>query len=148
MIELRDRLFDALNDKEKRDNLDSLCDKVIKNHSFERKFTKEERIEHQAEVSDLTVQIEDAEDQIKDLTKPLREEIKHLKKLRKRTMGEIKLGANLVQEDVYLFQEEKTLTAHVYDQFGNRISVRPLTPEEKQKVMKMVPIEAKDGTND
>lgn len=148
MIELRDRLFDSLNDKEKRDNLDSLCDKVIKNHSFERKFTKEEKAEHQAEVSELTMQIEDAEDKIKELTKPLREEIKHLKKLRKRTMGEIKLGANLVQEDVYLFQEEKTLTAHVYDQFGNRISVRPLTPEEKQKVLKMVPIESKDGTND
>lgn len=131
-LKLVDKIFINLDEKEREDNLAATCHKVVENHAFDRKFSKEEKMDLRDQYTDINIEIEDIEEELAAVAKSYKDRIKDLKNVTKSLKSQIKTGTIPVKERVYLFQDERNMTMAIYDRNGQRVQIRPLTAEERQ----------------
>jgi hypothetical protein len=143
-LKLTERLFENLDEKEKEDNLAAACFKVVDNHTFEKKFSKDEKSDLKDQYTDLNMQIEEIEEELSEVSKGYKDQVKALKKLTKDLRIQIKTGTIPAKERVFMFLNEESMTMSIYDRNGVRVSIRPLTPDERQRE---IPLYPKTGTD-
>lgn len=145
-LELKEQLFEGskLSALELEQNLEAFAYKVFDNHDYRRRLTDEEKSELKTEISELSMDIKDNKNKLKELTTPIKAEIKELEGQREIAVTNLKKGSVDEKGRVYLMQDETTMTMHTYDRRGVRIGVRPLDPSERNLILKMpAPVEAK-----
>ncbi|KKQ95365.1 MAG: hypothetical protein UT21_C0006G0037 [Candidatus Woesebacteria bacterium GW2011_GWA1_39_11b] len=82
--------------------------------------------------------IESKEEEMKDLITPIKEEIKKLKKESRVGIDKIRRKYEVVEADIYGFDDQETGVMEFFDINGNFISSRRLVPEERQLRLKAV----------
>ena len=97
-----------------------------------RQFTPEELVELKKELSSNTVAIDDQEEMKAALVKPINEEIKNLKGVKKELIKKVKNGYDKSEEDTFMFDDQENKVMYIYDADGILLSQRPLTKNERQ----------------
>lgn len=126
-----DKIFPDLSPEQLYETLTMQAYKVEK-QTVKKRFTPEELTDLKNELAENTVQIEDAEQDIKDIIEPIKVKLKELKGLRKHLAGKVRKGFDENIEDVFMMDDQENNLMYEYDCEGNLINTRKLSPSEKQ----------------
>jgi predicted transcriptional regulator len=140
---MQQKLADHLPLGERGEYLQANCDDVEK-MSYMKQFTAEQITEMKNRLSDLSIKLNDIEEEKKELVKNLTDIDKPIKTENKELLTNIKHKAVLVNEDCFKFIDHATNTVAYYNVIGDLVSSRPLLPSERQKSLFTI----KSGTND
>lgn len=100
--------------------------------TYRREITEEERNSYNQEIADLSVLIDDKEDEKKATVKMLGDEIKMSKASRKVAITAVKSGGIEVVDSIFSFADYKENKVHEYNSKGERILTRHMKPNERQ----------------
>lgn len=100
--------------------------------TYRREITEEERNSYNQEIADLSVLIDDKEDEKKATVKMLGDEIKMSKASRKVAITAVKSGGIEVVDSIFSFADYKENKVHEYNSKGERILTRRMKPNERQ----------------
>lgn len=123
-----------------RDNCDTVEEK-----SYFKKFSEQEISSMKDELSEVSITMNDIEEEKKEETKKFTLKLEPLKKDKKLLLTNIKLKGMLVSEETFKFIDYENDRVGYYNQVGELIDSRPLLPHEHQK--SIFPIRA-TGTDD
>jgi predicted transcriptional regulator len=112
--------------------------------SYMKQFSPEEITEMKNRLSDLSIKLNDVEEERKELVKELTDIAKPIKQENKGLLKNIKHKAILVNEDCYKFIDQENNSVSYYNAIGDLVSSRPMLPTERQKSLFSI----KSGTND
>jgi len=104
----------------------------VETENIKRFFTEEELSEMKNNLSDLSIEKNDKEEELKAISKDLREKIKGFSAEIKSTLKNLKNKSYVSTETVYLMDDQEKGIMFTYDQNGLLIGQRKLRPEEKQ----------------
>ena len=99
--------------------------------TYRREITEEERNSYNQEIADLSVLIDDKEDEKKATVKMLGDEIKMSKASRKVAITAVKSGGIEVVDSIFSFADYKENKVHEYNSKGERILTRRMKPNER-----------------
>lgn len=105
--------------------------------TYDRKITEEERIAFGESVIKLSSHIEDVTEEKKAQTKMYNEDIKDATTERREILKKLKRGKTEQADKLYTFYEDENATAHVYNSIGERVMVRRMNSEERERQMKI-----------
>jgi hypothetical protein len=101
--------------------------------SYMKQFSPEEITEMKNRLSDLSIKLNDIEEERKELVKRLTDIAKPIKSENKGLLKNIKHKAILVNEDCFKFVDQENNSVTYYNAVGDLISSRPMLPTERQK---------------
>lgn len=133
-----------LNPKERIDFLKANCDH-IEEFGYMKQFSPEEVISMKEDLSEVSIKINDIEEEKKIITDQFKDVLKPLNEDRKELLTHIKNGAEYVSENCYKFLDESEKMVGYYNSEGVLVSQRPARPEELQTTM--VSMTRRTGTN-
>lgn len=122
-----------------RDNCDD-----TERMNYLKAFTEDEIVEMKNRLSSVSIEMDDIEDEKKDVNAHFMAKLDPLKNERKSLLKNIKQKAILVVEDCFKFIDYENKRAEYYNAVGDLIESRPLSPGENQR--KMFPL--RYGTED
>lgn len=122
-----------------KDNCDSVEEK-----GYMKQFTPEQILEMKESLSETDININDLEDEKKEVTKEIKEKLDPLKGTRKTLLKNIKQKAEFTKELCYKFVDTNDKTVGYYNSKGDLIESRPATADELQLTIFQV---NKTGTN-
>lgn len=108
------------------------CDE-IQEMDYMRQFTPAELLEMKENLSTVAIQMDDLEEEKKDLTANINAKIKTQKVMKKRLLKGLKQKAELVSENCFKFIDEETRMVGFYNSEGDLVSSRPAMGSELQK---------------
>lgn len=123
-----------------RDNADA-----VETLNYLKKFTPEEIQEMKNNLSNVSIEINDIENERKDAVDVFKSKLKPLVIDRKETLTNIRNKAISVKEDCFKFIDHDTNTVSYYNNIGDLVDQRPIMPSERQKSIFSI---EKNGTND
>lgn len=124
-----------------RDN----CDQIVEK-SYTRKFKQAEINDRRAELANVSIQVQELDDELAQVKATIKGKIKPLLERRAKILGELKSGGEYVTSDVYKFVDVEEGVTAFYAPDGHKIDERSITPEERQR--NMFQQLRKTGTND
>jgi hypothetical protein len=107
------------------DNADSVVEM-----DYHKSFESEELARKKTELSEVCIQINDLEEEIKQYRENVNLELKPLKETRQTLLADIKSKGKMVREKCYCFIEQQEKMACFYNAEGILVSSRPATREE------------------
>ena len=110
------------------------CD-AVETMSYMKQFKPEQIDSMKSELSDVSIDINDLEEEKKDQMAMFKLQLDPLKDQRKRLLLDIKQKAESVKETVYKFIDTETRMVEFYNDEGTMVSQRPTTAEESQKTI-------------
>ena len=117
-------------DLEERENfLIDNADSVVE-MDYHKSFESEELARKKTELSEVCIQINDLEEEIKQYRENVNLELKPLKETRQTLLADIKSKGKMVREKCYCFIEQQEKMACFYNAEGILVSSRPATREE------------------
>lgn len=122
-----------------RDNCDD-----TERMNYLKAFTEDEIVEMKNRLSSVSIEMDDIEDEKKDVNAHFKAKLDPLKNERKSLLKNIKQKAILVVEDCFKFIDYENKRVEYYNAVGDLIESRPLSPGENQR--KMFPM--RSGTED
>lgn len=122
-----------------RDNCDD-----TERMNYMKPFSEDEIVEMKNRLSSVSIEMDDIEDEKKDVNAHFKAKLDPLKNERKSLLKNIKQKALLVVEDCYKFVDYENKRVEFYNAVGDLVEARPLTPGENQR--KMFPL--RSGTED
>jgi hypothetical protein len=121
------------------------CDRV-ESKGYMKPFTPEQLQGHKESLAELSIKIEEIEDEKKESAKHFKETLDPLTKERSGMIRNIRQKAEYVNELCYKFVDRDTRQAGYYSADGDLIELRPATADELQPTL-FVGLN-KTGTND
>lgn len=121
-------------DSERIKFLKDNCDEV-EDVAYMRKFTPDELLVMKEELSNVAINMDDLEEEKKDLTTSINAKLKTQKVSKKRLLKGIKQKAELVTEKCFKFIDENTRMVGFYNAEGDLINSRPAMGNELQKTI-------------
>ncbi len=130
---MKQNLFENedLTDKDKVDSLEAMNYKIEANYTFQRPFSFDELKDKRESITNVSMQIDEQEEQLREISKQKREVLKGLKSEQKIIMKEVRAQAETVTETVYLLDDQEEGIMGYYDANGTLISSRKLLPGER-----------------
>ena len=118
-----------------RDNADG-----TETFSYTRKFTDEELIEKRAELSEVTISINDIMVAKKEVNRQYAEELKPLEVQKGKLITDVKHKSTLVTEEVFLIANREEGIMDFINDAGEVVHSRRLTDKEKQLTIFSLPL--------
>lgn len=100
--------------------------------TYTRPITEEERNSLNQEIADLTIRIDDKEDEKRAQVKLYNDELKADKERRKDASKSIRTGVTQVVDTIYAYPDFGNNKIHEYNSKGERILTRRMKPSEAQ----------------
>lgn len=113
-----------------RDN----CDKT-EDMNYMKKFTPDEVEAMKSRLSTVDIDMNDLEEEKKDMATLIKAKIDPLKTERKDLLTNIKQKAIMVKEECFKFLDHENGRVGYYNQVGDLIEERPMMPDERQRNM-------------
>jgi hypothetical protein len=120
------------------------CDKV-EEKGYMKPYTPEELQGHKESLANLSIEIEEIEDEKKASAKHFNETLKPLNDSRRELLKNIRQKAEYVHEICYKFVDREDRQTAYYNSEGDLIEMRPATADELQLTLFAMPL--KTGTN-
>jgi hypothetical protein len=122
------------------------CDKV-KEQTYFKRFDATEISEVKDVLTDTMINLKACESELNDIKKEFKERIDVMKDAINESLEKAKLRGEMVTEECYIMYDYDNNQAAVYNRMGERIELRPLNADERNKVIQFNERQ-KDGTND
>lgn len=126
------------------DFLESNCDK-IEEKGYMKRFTPEEMARMKEGLSETDIEINDIEEEKKEVVKDFKARLEPLTDERKRLLKGLKNKAEYVTEKCYKFVDMEVREVGYYNADGDLIESRPAYPDELQG--NIFHVKRKTGTN-
>lgn len=123
-----------------RDN----CDSVVKK-GYMKQFSTDQIQQKKEELSETDIQINDIDDEKRELNKEIRSRLDPLKDLRKNLLKDIKQKSEYIEEKCFKYVDPEEKMVGFYNSDGDLIESRPATSDELQGTI--FQISRKNGTN-
>ncbi len=129
---MKAKLFEELAAQEIIDNLEAENCGVEDDFKYVRPFTDDEELEAKTRLTNAMIEKSRKEQQIKELTEPIKEEIKPLSSAIKEEVKNLEQGGELQYGKVYCFPDYEANLMGLYDTAGTLVGTRPLSRTERQ----------------
>lgn len=113
-----------------RDNADQIVER-----SYTRLFDQLQVNERRAELANVSIQINELEDELAQARADIKGRIKPLLERHNRILDELKANGEWVKTDCYKFVDADEGKAAIYSPEGYKLEERPITPEERQRTV-------------
>jgi hypothetical protein len=130
----------------RRDFLESNCDKV-EEKGYMKRFTSEQLVQMKEGLSETDIEINDIEEEKKEVIKDFKARLEPLTDERKRLLRGLKDKAEYVREKCYKFVDMEARKVGYYNGDGELIESRPAFPDELQGNIFHQVSKRKTGTN-
>jgi len=110
------------------------CDKV-ENKGYMKPFTPEQLQGHKENLAELSIQIEQVEDEKKESARQFKAELDPMTKQRSEMVRNIRQKAEYVNELCYKFIDREDRQTAYYNSEGDLIELRPATADELQPTL-------------
>jgi hypothetical protein len=132
------------NKAEREDFLKNNCEKV-EEKGYMKPFTPEQLQGHKENLANLSIKIEEVEDEKKATAKHFKSELDPLFEKRREMESNIRRKAEFVREICYKFTDFEAKETGYYNADGDLIECRPATADELQPTIFSI---SRTGTND
>lgn len=105
---------------------------AIRSDTYERTITEEERASYGEKVIELSMEVDNKEDEKKATVKMFSDDIKAAKEQRKEVLKTLKKGTVETADKIHTFYDFDNAKVHEYNSNGERVIVRRMKPEERQ----------------
>ena len=123
-----------LNQEDRRKFLSNNADRREKVSYFKR-LQPEEQTALKDELSDVSIDLDKAEEAKKAVTAEYNEEIKGYKKRRSKILTVIREKGEQVSEDCYVMLDHESNQVGFYNEHGHLVDQRPMKPQERQQTI-------------
>lgn len=127
-----------------RDNADDIQEA----YTYQRILTEDEIQAEKNEYADLSIQIEQIEEEKQRIMSEINERLKIKKSLAKKSLMLFRIGRMEVTDTVYFIKDEKENKIGTYDSNGVLLTERPMKATERQRKMFNNNLNYKTGTSD
>jgi len=100
---------------------------------YTRNFTEEELLSFKDDLADVSIDIDQVEEEKKEAVKGYNETLKQQKTERTRLLKNIRQKAEYVNENCFKFIDHDAREVGYYNEKGNLVYERPIRPDEMQK---------------
>ncbi len=111
-----------------RDN----CDQIME-RSYTRKFDQAEINEKRADLVNVSIQMQELEQELAEFRATIKGKIKPLSERYGKILDELKSGGEWIKGDCYKFVDDEEKMVAIYTPEGYKIEERPMTQEERQR---------------
>jgi septal ring factor EnvC (AmiA/AmiB activator) len=129
---------------EKLDFLQANCD-AIESLGYMKPFSAEQIEKFKTELSEVSITINDIEEERKATQQHFKAQLDPLKEERKELLTAIKQKARYQKEECYKFIDQQNRVVEYYNKDGEMVSSRPMLPSEAQKTIYSI---ERTGTHD
>jgi predicted nucleic acid-binding Zn-ribbon protein len=119
------------------------CDKV-EEKGYMKPYTPEELQGHKENLANLSIKIDEVEEEKKEVSRQFKQTLDPLTDQRKQMVANIRQKAEYVKEICYKFIDRETKETGYYNSEGDLIEMRPATADELQPVL----FPLRTGTNE
>lgn len=105
---------------------------AVRTDTYDRAITEEERASYGEKVVELSMEVDNKEDEKKATVKMFSDDIKAAKTERKDVLKIMKKGTIETADKIHTFYDFETAKVHEYNSIGERVAVRRMKPEERQ----------------
>lgn len=126
-----------------RDN----CDQIVE-RSYTRKFEQHEVNERREELEQVSIKVQELEEELSQMRADIKGRIKPLLERRSRLLDELKARGEWVKGDCFKFVDVEEGKTAFYSPEGYKLEERPITPEERNRTVFQAVRSIKTGTND
>jgi small-conductance mechanosensitive channel len=137
-------LFGEIPEKKRKQYLEDNATGIEK-IGYTKPFEVEEIDQFKTDLAETDISINDKEEQIKELTKSLKDELKPLKEDRSKLLKNIKEKSEFVNEELYKFIDQEAGRVGFYDEAGILRYERGILSEERQTTIFRLPITGTEG---
>ena len=102
---------------------------------YMKRFSPEQITQMKNELSEISIEINDIEEEKKEVMQSFKARLDPLNEIRKELLGSIKMNAVYVKETCYKFIDYENRKVEYYNQEGDMVSERPILPQEMQKTI-------------
>lgn len=102
---------------------------------YMKRFSPDQITEMKNELSEISIEINDIEEEKKEVMQSFKARLDPLNEIRKELLGSIKMNAVYVKETCYKFIDYENRKVEYYNQDGDMVSERPILPQEMQKTI-------------
>lgn len=133
---------------EKVSFMESVADEIVPNYEYSRELTPEEIDNERIEYANVSIKIEQIEEEMARVLTEIKDRLKVEKAKAKKALSYIRRGRMDVVETVYLVKDEAEGKVGTYTMNGEILSERPMKGTERQKsIYTRDNVTYKDGTN-
>lgn len=117
-----------------RDRIQMLKDNAdkIQEYGYTKRFTPEQLARMKETLSDISIEVNDLEEQKKDAMAGFKEKLKPVITARKQLLKGLKTKSEFVQEECYKMIDHEEGRVGFYNKDGELVDVRNIWPEERQ----------------
>lgn len=115
--------------------------------SYMRSFTPEELLKQKEELSEVSISINDIEEELSEVKKTYKEQLKPMYEMKQKVLKNLRDKAELVEEECYKIVDVENREVGYYNENGDLVESRPVYRDELQLNLFRMP-EAKTGTYD
>jgi septal ring factor EnvC (AmiA/AmiB activator) len=123
-----------VNKAQRESYLKDNCEKV-ESKGYMKPFTPEQLQGHKENLAELSIQIEEVEEEKKESAKHFKETLEPLTRQRREMVSNIKQKAEYVNELCYKFIDREERQTGYYNADGDLIELRPATADEMQPTL-------------
>lgn len=120
--------------EEKQVFLQANCDS-IEQVGYMKPFSGEQIDKFKTELSEVSITINDIEEEKKQMQQHFKSQLDPLQEERKELLTSIKQKAHYVKENCYKFIDQESRTVSFYNEDGEMVTSRPMLPSEAQKTI-------------
>ncbi len=113
------------------------CDQILE-RSYTRKFDQAEINEKRADLANVSIQMQELEQELAEYRATIKWKIKPLSERYGKILEELKTGGELIKGDCYKFVDEDEKMVGIYSPEGYKLEERPMTQEERQRTIMSV----------
>lgn len=119
-------------ESEREQFLSDNCD-AMEGIGYTRRFSPDELAQKKEELANVSIELNEIEQEKKDAMADFKERMKPYDEARKRLLGELKDKSEYVNETCYKFIDHDERMVGYYNKLGELVSSRPIMPQEMQK---------------
>ena len=138
-------LGQEIHEEKRKDFLSDNCD-AVEPIGYRRRFNAEELSQKKEELANLSILINDIEEEKKDKMNEFKERLKPLNNNKQLLLSDLKDKAEFVNEDCFKFIDYEAKEVGYYNKLGELVYSRSIMPQEMQKTV--FSITRKTGTNE
>lgn len=132
-------------ESDRRQFLEDNCD-AVEEIGYTRRFTTDELNQKKENLANISIEINDIEEEKKEAMSDFKTRLKPLDEDKKKILEQVKKKSEFVQKDCYKFIDHEAKTVGYYNELGELVSSRPIMPQEMQKTI--FQLNKKTGTED
>lgn len=129
---------------ERENVLRDSCDQIVERH-YTKKFTQAQKNESREELADLSIQLNELNNKLKELRAEYKAMMKPISERLNLVLDELKAGGEFVKGECFKFIDNDEGKVGFYTPEGHLLEERDLRPDEKQR--SVFQTMRRDGTN-